>query len=155
MFKTSNKTAEHPFSSQSYRPELNLTEKCNEEQVEFYQSLVGMLRWTCEIGRIDILTETSLLSTYLTCPRIGHLHQALHVFKYLQDHKRSKVAFDPVLLDINDNHLPFEDRAINKVKFMSELYPDAVEERPPNAPKSRVAEFKYSVLLMLTMLTTR
>ena len=137
MFKTSNKTAEHPFSSQSYRPELDLTEECNEEQVEFYQSLVGMLRWTCEIGRIDILTETSLLSTYLTCPRIGHLHQALHVFKYLQDHKRSKVAFDPVLLDINDNHLPFEDRAVNKAKFMSELYPDAVEERPPNAPKPR------------------
>ena len=87
MFKTSNKTAEHPFSSQSYRPKLDLTEECNEEQVEFYQSLVGMLRWTCEIGRIDILTETSLLSTYLTYPRIGHLHQALHVFKYLQDHK--------------------------------------------------------------------
>ena len=44
MFKTSNKTAEHPFSSQSYRPELDLTEECNAEQVEFYQSLVGMLR---------------------------------------------------------------------------------------------------------------
>ena len=47
------------------------------------------------------------------------------------------MAFDPVLLDINDNHLPFEDRVINKAKFMSELYPDAVEERPPNAPKPR------------------
>ena len=137
MFRSSNKTAEHPFTSQSYRPELDVSEECDEEQVEFYQSLVGILRWLCEIGRLDILTETSLLSTYLMCPRIGHLHQALHIFKYLSDHRRSKVVFDPTYVDINDNHLPFEDRAINKAKFMSELYPDAIEEKPPNAPKPR------------------
>ena len=136
-FKSSNKTTEHPFSSQSYRPELDISEECDEDQVEFYQSLVGILRWLCEIGRLDILTETSLLSTYLTCPRVGHLHQALHVFKYLSDHKRSKVVFDPNYVDINDNHLPHEERAINKAKFMSELYPDAVEEIPTNAPKPR------------------
>ena len=29
-FKCSNKTAEHPFSSQSYRPELDVTEECDE-----------------------------------------------------------------------------------------------------------------------------
>ena len=137
VFKSSNKTAEHPFSSQSYRPELDISEECDEEQVEFYQSLVGILRWLCEIGRLDILTETSLLSTYLACPRVGHLHQALHVFKYLNDHKRSKVVFDPNYVDINDNHLPYEERSINKAKFMSELYPDAVEEIPTNAPKPR------------------
>ena len=57
-FKGSNKTAEHPFSSQSYRPEINVTEECDEEQVQFYQSLVGIMRCLCEIGRIDILTDT-------------------------------------------------------------------------------------------------
>ena len=55
-FKGSNNTAEHPFSSQSYRPELDVTKECDEEQVQFYQSLVGIMRWICEIGRIDILT---------------------------------------------------------------------------------------------------
>ena len=144
MFKPSKKVAEHPFSSQSYRPEFDLTKECNEDQVEFYQSLVGILRWLCEIGRIDILTKTSLLSTYLTCPRTGHLHQALHVFKYLGDHKRSKVVFDPAYVDINDDHLPFEDRAVNKAKFMSELYPDAIEERPPNAPRPRGREVQIT-----------
>ena len=86
-FKGSNNTAEHPFSSQSYRPELNVTEECEEDQVQFYQSLVGIMRWLCDIRRIDILMETLILSTYLSCPRVGHLHQALHVFKYLKDHK--------------------------------------------------------------------
>ena len=137
VFKSSNKTAEHPFSSQSYRPELDITEECNENQVEFYQSLVGIMRWLCEIGRIDILTETSLLSTYLSCPRVGHLHQALHVFKYLKDHKRSKYVFDPTYVNINDDHLPYEDRATTKAKYMAELYPDAVEEKPANAPRPR------------------
>ena len=107
-FKGSNKTAEHPFSSQLYRPELDVTEECDEDQVQFYQSLVVIMRWLCEIGRINILTETSLLSTYLSCPRVGHLHQALHVFKYLKDHKHSKCVFDLTYVDINDDHLPRE-----------------------------------------------
>ena len=55
-FGGSNKTAEHPFSSQSYRPELDVTKECDEEQVQFYQSLVGIMRWLCVIGRINILT---------------------------------------------------------------------------------------------------
>ena len=59
-FKGSNKTAEHPFSSQSYRQELDVTEECDKVQVQYYQILVGIMRWLCEIRRIDILTETSL-----------------------------------------------------------------------------------------------
>ena len=137
MFRTSNKTADHPFSSQSYRPELDVSRECNDDEMQFYQSLIGIMRWLCEIGRIDILTETSLLSTYLSSPRIGHLHQALHVFKYLKDHKRSKCVFDPTYVDINDDDLPFEERASFKAKYMKELYPDAIEEVPPNAPKPR------------------
>ena len=137
MFRPSNKTSDHPFSSQSYRPELETSRECNDDETQFYQSLVGIMRWLCEIGRIDILTETSLLSTYLTTPRIGHLHQALHVFKYLKDHKRSKVVFDPTYVDITDEHLPLEERAEFKAKFMKELYPDAIEDVPPNAPKPR------------------
>ena len=46
-FKGSNKTAEHPFSRQSYRPELDVTKECDEEQVQFYQSLVVIMRWLC------------------------------------------------------------------------------------------------------------
>ena len=30
-FKGSNKTEEHPFSSQSYRPELDVTKECDKE----------------------------------------------------------------------------------------------------------------------------
>ena len=96
------------------------------------------MRWLCEIRRINILTETSLLSTYLSCPRVGHLHQALHVFKYLKDHKRLKCVFDPTYVDINDDHLPREERSATKAKYMKELYPDVVEDKPTNAPSPKV-----------------
>lgn len=143
----SKKTAESPFSSQDYRPELDTSELCNDDQVEFFQSLIGILRWLCELGRLDILTETSLLSTCLANPRVGHLHQALHMFKYLKQHKESKIAFDPRYADVNDNHLPYEQRAAYKANYMKELYPDAVEELPRNAPKPLGRHVEISVFV--------
>ena len=143
-FKGSKKAPEHPFSSQSYRPELDTTELCNDEQVQFYQSLVGIMTWLCEIGRIDILTEKSLLATYLASPRVGHLHQALHVFKYLKYHGRSKCVFDPSYVNINDHHLPIEEQATTKSKYMKELYPDAVEYKPQNAPEPKGAKVQIT-----------
>ena len=59
-----------PFSSASYRPELDATPYCNNDQVGVYQSMVGVLRWIVELGRIDIQLEVSLLSQYLVQPRI-------------------------------------------------------------------------------------
>lgn len=57
------------------------------------------------------------------------------MFKYLKDHNESKIVFDPRLANVTDNHLPHEQRAEYKAKYMKELYPDAVEELPPNAPR--------------------
>ena len=107
--------------------------------------------WICEIGRIDILTDTSLLSTYLSFPQVGHLHQALHIFKYLKYHKRSKCVFNPTYVDINDDHLPQEERSATKAKYMKELYPDAVEDNPTNAPSSKVKRVQIFALSMPTM----
>ena len=143
----SKRTADSPFSSQDYRPELDITELCNDEQTEFFQSLIGIARWLCELGRVDLLTETSLLSTCLANPRTGHLHQALHMFKYLKDHKESKLVFDPRFANVNDGHLPLEQRAEYKAKYMKELYPDAVEELPRNAPKPLGNSVQISVFV--------
>ena len=143
----SSKTAQQPFSCQDYRPELDATEPCNDNQVLLYQSLIGIARWLCELGRVDILTETSLLSTYLTNPRTGHLHQALHMFKYINDHSRSRIVFDPSYVNIDDSHLPNEERAHSKAVYMKELYPDACEDLPPNAPKPRGRPVQMSVFV--------
>lgn len=133
----SKKTAEHPFSSTSYRPELDISDPCTPEQTQFYQSNIGILLWLVELGRLDILTETSLLSSHLAAPRTGHLHQTLSIFKYLKDHNRSRIVFDPNMTNINDDDLPPEERALTKALWMAELYPDAQQYFPPNAPKPR------------------
>jgi hypothetical protein len=43
------------------------------EQATFYQSQIGVLHWTIELGRIDMIMEGSELSLFLTMPRKGTL----------------------------------------------------------------------------------
>ena len=57
-----------PFSSASYRPELDATELCNEELHTVFQNIIGILKWIVELGRIDINLEVSSLSQYLAGP---------------------------------------------------------------------------------------
>ena len=95
------------------------------------------MRWLCVIGRIDILTETSLLLTYPLAPCIRHLHQSLYVFKYLKYHKRYKCVFYLNYVDITYNQIKVEYRAIYGAKFMNELYPDTVEDLTPSEPNPK------------------
>ena len=56
-----------------YEPDINITADLKANGIQYFQELIGVLRWACEIGRVDILLETSLLSTHLASPCIGHL----------------------------------------------------------------------------------
>ena len=58
---------------QSYRPELDISAVLGADMSSRFQQLIGILRWAVELGRVDILTEVSLLSQYLCQPREGHL----------------------------------------------------------------------------------
>ena len=78
-----------------YRPELDTSAELKGDGVQYYQELIGILRWAVEIGRVDILLETSLLSTFLASPRTGHLQQAYRMFGYLKLHPKRRLAFDP------------------------------------------------------------
>ena len=62
-----------PFSHTYYRPELDASKECGSVNTNMYQNLIGILKWCCEIGRIDILLETLLLSQYLAQSCIGHV----------------------------------------------------------------------------------
>ena len=43
-----------PYSS-SFRPELDVTEELGEELTNRYQKIIGVLKWSIELGSIDIL----------------------------------------------------------------------------------------------------
>ena len=62
--------------SNGYRPELDSSYKLDGADGAYDQSLIGILRWMLELGRIDICCEVSLMSSHLALPREGHLSQA-------------------------------------------------------------------------------
>ena len=80
--------------SNGYKPEMDCTAELKAEGVQQYQEIVGQLRWAVELGRVDILLETSLMSSYLAMPREGHLEQLLHIVGYLKSHKKMRILFD-------------------------------------------------------------
>ena len=112
-----------------YKPELDSTCELKADGLQWYQELIGSLRWAVEIGRVDILLETSLMSTYLAMPREGHLEQVLHIFGYLKSHKKMRILFDPAYPQINENWFKRYD--------WHDFYRDAKEAIPPNMPEAR------------------
>jgi hypothetical protein len=48
--------------AQGYRPELDQSRGLDSKRGQYYQSLIGVLRWICELGRIDIMVAVSMLS---------------------------------------------------------------------------------------------
>jgi hypothetical protein len=131
-----NYSPQQPFSNVKYRPELDVSNLCSDHEGNYFQNLIGVLRWIVELGRIDINFEVASLSSFLANPRRGHLHQALHIFKYLDIHKESFLSFDPTYLDLGEP-LDAETNPNCKQKIMKEFYPDAEEAIPTNCPEPR------------------
>ena len=123
--------AKTPLAS-GYRPELDTSPELGSKQLNYFQGLIGILRWACEIGRIDILMPVSLLSRYLVSARQGHLEQVFHIFAYLKHHPRSTMVFDDTVPVFRG------ERFVNC--DWSEFYPDACEAIPEVMPESRGRE---------------
>jgi len=80
-----------------------------------------------ELGRIDIMTEVSMLSAHNAMPREGHLEGIYHIFSYLKGHENSRIVFDPVYPEIDDRHFKNVD--------WGDFYPEATNEFPPGMPE--------------------
>ena len=132
-----NTKPSQPFSHTSYRAELDTSSLCDVTSSIYYIQLIGILRWLCELGRADILYETSILSRYCVQPHTGHLHQLLHVFHYLDKHDSSWLPIDKRTLNIqwNGENGP---SPWNRAQFMKEIYPDTKEGIPQDKPESSV-----------------
>ena len=134
--KLSSKKMDAPISN-GYRPEMDVSDELNSEDAQLFQSLIGILRWTVEIGRIDICAEVSMLSSHLALPRHGHLQQVFNIFSYLKQHHNSRIVFDPSYPHIDDKIFPKYD--------WSSFYGKIKEEIPENMPMALGKE-----LIMIT-----
>ena len=109
-----------------YRPELDTSQELKKDGLQRYQELIGMLRWAVELGRVDILLETALMSTHLALPRRGHLEQLYHIFGYLKAHPKRNLLFDL-------QHPKVDERAFKEYNWY-EFYQDAKERLPSDMP---------------------
>lgn len=110
-----------------YKPELDTTEECSEEQHSKFMQLIGILRWMTELGRLDILYGTSSLSQFMASPRIGHLQAAYHLFGWVSKHLHSGIVFDDTPIEVE----------VEPDKDWSDIYGDTEEELPPRMPRPR------------------
>ena len=118
-----------PLSS-NYRPEVDISDELDSADAAYYQSLIGILRWMVELGRIDLTCEVSMMSSHLALPRSGHLKQLIHIFAYLKKNHNSELVFDPSDPEIDMNTFERKDWASTEFGTISEILPG-------NAPPPR------------------
>jgi hypothetical protein len=118
--------APKPFRHE-YRPEIDCTDLLPPAGVAYYQGLIGILRWMCELGRFDILLDVSLMSSYNACPRHGHLAAVLDIFAYLERYPMGGILLDP--------ELPWYDRSGFIDYDWTDIYGPTSEELPPKMPE--------------------
>jgi hypothetical protein len=79
-----------------------------------------------ELGRVNIATEISLLSSHLAYPCMGHLEVALHVMGYLKQKNNTQFVFNPTYPTIDMDSFPQYDR--------TEFYGNVKEAIPSERP---------------------
>jgi hypothetical protein len=122
----SKKQTERPYPV-NYRPEVDVSPLLGDEMVSRYLNLIGVLRWACELGRVDILFEVSVMSSYSAMPRRGHLIHLYKIFAYLKQHENSRIVFDDCIPEIDQKRFITHD--------WTDFYGDVEEQIPSNAPE--------------------
>jgi hypothetical protein len=112
-----------------YSPELDVTPYLDNEETNFYQSQVSILRWMVELGRLDLYIYVALLSSYLCQPRQGHLEAIYYLFGYLKAHDHSTMVFDANYINWKEEDFPKQDWV--------DFYHGVQEDVPTNAPEPR------------------
>ena len=85
-----------------------------------------------ELGRVDLITEVSLLASQVAMPREGHLEAVFHIYSYLNCKHNSRMVFDPTYPEIDMSNF--------KECDWKSFYGDCKEAIPSNTPLPRGKE---------------
>jgi hypothetical protein len=112
-----------------YRPELDdISPELNADDANYFQSVIGIVCWAIELGRIDITTEMPMLSSHLALPHEGHLVGAFHIFAYLEKKHNARMVFD-------STYYPVVDKSVIPTHDWKDVYGNVQEAIPSNAPE--------------------
>lgn len=112
-----------------YESELDVSPELTPQYAQYYQSQMGVLQWIVELGRIDMITEVSRLSSHMALPREGHLDALFHVFNFLKLHKNARMVFDPTYPEIDMKAFQEHD--------WTNFYGNVKEPIPTDMPEAR------------------
>lgn len=118
-----------------YRPELDISKLLDDEDANYFQQQIGVLRWMVELGRIDICMEVSMLAAFCAAPRQGHLEAVFHMYAYLKQHNRSRLVFDPSYVQHQEQPEP----------DWRDFYGEIEEQDPHDAPEPRGRKVQMTV----------
>ena len=84
---------------------MDIIDKCSNSQIQLFQNIIGIMRWTVKLGQIDVSCEISVLSHYLAQQSTSHLVQKFRILKYLDQHKNNELAFDSPYQNVENSVL--------------------------------------------------
>ncbi len=105
---------------------IDISRELDPDLALYFLSLIAIMRWMVELGRIDKATKVSLLSSHSALPREGHMDAALHIIALLGLHHNSRLCMNPTYPDIDNDQFPVMD--------WKEFYSEVTDPIPPNAP---------------------
>ena len=111
-------------------PELDTSDLLEIDDIKIYQSLIGALQWTVQIGRFDVGTAVMTMSRFRAAPRQGHLDRVKRINGYLSKmrHAVIRIRTDvPDFSDIPEKHYEWE----------YTCYHGAKEALPTDAPEPK------------------
>ena len=74
--------------------EFDISPECSPDGTSCFPTVLGVLRWMIELGRVDIITKVSFLLSHLLFPRGGHLDAAVYVMAYVGQKYNSRLKYD-------------------------------------------------------------
>ena len=74
---------------------METSEECNPKVATHLCSLLGVLRWSVELARVDICCEVFMMSSSLDLLCTGNLDQVYHICGYLKKYHNTEIIFDP------------------------------------------------------------
>ena len=83
-----------------YDPGLDASPELDPNSASFYPTVIGILRCMIKLGRINIITKVSLLSSHAALPREGHIDAVVHVMAHVGQRYNSRLMYDPSYSEI-------------------------------------------------------
>ena len=103
-----------------YDPELDISPELDPDAMSSYLTVISLLECVIELGRINTMTEVSLLSSHVD------LDAAVHVMAHVGQRYNARVVHDPYYPEIY--HIVIKN-------MIGQFYKDAKEATPKNVPE--------------------